>query len=118
MHPNHLIADCAQASYLGKTLDIPSLHQKSFGMSLESSGMAARFEEKTDEPETERHKRVVRFIEQGKQQCIEELKKNLEEKAAGQEIDKEMLETEINRVKDEWWATFEELITKGSQQTP
>ena len=33
MHSNHLIAVCAQASYLGKTLDIPSLHQKSFKMS-------------------------------------------------------------------------------------
>ena len=57
------------------------------------------------------------FINQGEQQCIEELKKSLEEQAAGQEIDKEVLETEINRVKEEWAATFEELISKGLPQT-
>ena len=58
MHPNHLIADFAQASYLWKTLAIPSLHHKSFGM---ASGMAARLNEKPDESAKARRKRVRRF---------------------------------------------------------
>ena len=79
--------------------------------------LAAQFEEIPDEPWAERRERVRRFTQQGEQQCRKKLKKSLEEQAAGQKIDKEVLGTEINRVKDEWDATFDELTSCSFDST-
>ena len=66
---------------------------------------AAPFEEIPDEPWEVRLERVISFTTQGEQQCIEELKKKLEE----DEIDQEELEIGIDWVKHQWVATFNQM---------